>query len=125
MDHAALSKLAEDLKTMGWPWEELLDHAEAAPQWWAELQPGEAFRRLRWTRRLKQWQVASNAGIGQSHVARIEKGADCLVSTLGKLYAALGYTMIITAKLDGTTPRVDPRKEKSPWTEYLEKRGLR
>jgi hypothetical protein len=118
-----LEILKADLANAGWPWEELLDHAEAAPDWWARLPPGEAFRRLRWKNEISQAALGRLAGVSQPQVARVEGLHDCLVSTLDRLYAALGYRMIIIAGLDGSTPRVDPRKVKSAFDLYLEQRA--
>lgn len=106
---------------MGWPWEELLDHAEAAPRWWAALPWNEAFRRLRWTTRLRQAEVARRAGVTQAFVSRFERGrTDIRVSQLRRLYAALGRRACVISELDGSVPRVDPRKEKSPLDLWLE-----
>lgn len=121
----ALRLLKAELEKAGWPFEELLDHAEATPQWWAELAPGKALQRLRWKNRLTQSELGRRAGIGQSHVARIESGKDCRLATLWRLFTALGYKPVIVAALDGANPRVDPRKQPSPWTNYLEEQQKR
>lgn len=122
-DTETVALLSELIRRSGWPFEELLDHAEATPKWWAALAWGEAFKRLRWTKKLTQAEVAARAGFSQSFVSRFEKGRDVRMSELRRLYAALGHKALVIAELDGTKPRVDPRKEPSPLEEYLAERA--
>ena len=68
--------------------------AEKAPAW-AGWTHGEALRRLRMRRGLKRYQLAALAGVSASLVGRLEKGADARLSTLRRLYAALGCAPLI------------------------------
>lgn len=114
MDSESLEILRADLEKAGWPFEELLDHGQAAPQWWAKLPAGEAIQRLRRIAGLTQSELGLRAGVGQSHVARVEAGQDCRLSTLWRLYSAMGYQAVLLPVLDGSNPRLDPRKPISP-----------
>lgn len=44
---------------------------------------------------LTQKQLAERAGVAQAFVARIERGRDVRISTMRRLYEALGYRMVI------------------------------
>jgi hypothetical protein len=104
-----IDELEKSLKRLGWPFEELLDHAAATPAWWAELTPQGMLWRLRKVRRMSQIELGHLTGVGQSHVARIEAGADCRVSTLWSLFRGLGYKPVLVAAYARPEPRVDPR----------------
>lgn len=76
------------------PVRDAMIHAEKAPAW-AGWTHGEALRRLRLRRGLKRYQLAALAGVSASLVGRLEKGADVRLSTLRRLYAALGCRPLI------------------------------
>jgi transcriptional regulator with XRE-family HTH domain len=69
-------------------------YAEKAPAW-AGWTHGEALRRLRLRRGLKRYQLAALASVSASLVGRLEKGADARLSTIRRLYAALGCVALI------------------------------
>lgn len=63
---------------------------------------------LRQFRHLSQAEVAGRAGIKQAAIARIEKREDILLSTLGRVIAAMGGRLSIRADFpDGTTREVN------------------
>ncbi len=68
---------------------------QAASQDWAVLPFGVALRLLRKRLRLKQWELARLIGARQPAVSKIERGADLRLSTLCRLYAALGCDVVI------------------------------
>ena len=45
--------------------------------------------------RLTQAELARLAGVSQSFIARVERGRDVRLSTMRRLYAALGFQMLI------------------------------
>ena len=55
-------------------------------------------KRLRWMRGLNQRQLAEEAGVAQSHVAKAESGADVRLSTIVRLIAALGCRLSLRVR---------------------------
>jgi transcriptional regulator with XRE-family HTH domain len=76
------------------PVRDALAHAEAAPAEFASWPPGECLRRLRVRFNLNRKQLAAKAGVSASLVGRAEKGSDIRLSTLQKLYAAMGCRLL-------------------------------
>lgn len=72
------------------PVRQALAHGEAIPLEWSSWSAGYALRRLRLRFGLKKKDLAQRAGVSPSLVGRAEKGADIRLSTLRRLYAALG-----------------------------------
>jgi len=75
---------------------------------------GRRIARRRLDAGLTQDEVAREAGIGNRTLERIEAGADCQVSTLVRVLAALG----LTEGIEGLVPEVGVRP-----IELLENRG--
>ncbi|MBI3566558.1 MAG: helix-turn-helix domain-containing protein [Elusimicrobia bacterium] len=73
---------------------EALVYAEAAPAEFASWSNHECLRRLRLRCHLNRKQLAAKAGVSASLVGRAEKGADMRLSTLRRLYAALGCRLL-------------------------------
>lgn len=71
-----------------------LAYGEAAPAVFASWSNEERLRRLRIRFGLNRKQLAALAGVSASLVGRAEKGADVRLSTLTKLYAALGCRLL-------------------------------
>ncbi len=71
-----------------------LMHGESAPKEFASWPVPEALRRLRIRFGLNRKQLAAKAGVSASLVGRAEKGADMRLSTLERLYAALGCRLL-------------------------------
>ena len=71
-----------------------LAYAESAPADFASWPAHERLRRLRIRFGLNRKQLATQAGVSASLVGRAEKGADVRLSTLQKLYAALGCRLL-------------------------------
>ena len=72
------------------PVRDAIAHGESAPKDFASWPLHECLRRLRIRFGLNKKELAAKAGVSASLVGRAEKGADMRVSTLRKLYAALG-----------------------------------
>jgi transcriptional regulator with XRE-family HTH domain len=70
-------------------------HGEAAPPEFAGWTHHECLRRLRMRWGLRRKELAAKAGVSASLVGRAEKGADVRLSTLRRLYAALGCRLLI------------------------------
>jgi transcriptional regulator with XRE-family HTH domain len=51
------------------------------------------FQYLRCRFRFTQLELAQKAGLTQSQVSRVESGADCLLSTWARAYAAMGFEL--------------------------------
>ena len=84
----------EKLLDFGNPVRDALVYAETAPAEFAAWPPHECLRRLRLCLHLTRKQLAAKAGVSASLIGRAEKGADVRLSTLRKLYAALGCRLI-------------------------------
>jgi transcriptional regulator with XRE-family HTH domain len=76
------------------PVRDALVHGESAPAEFASWPVHECLRRLRLRFGLNRKQLAAKAGVSASLVGRAEKGADVRLSTLIKLYAALGCRLL-------------------------------
>ncbi|MBI4374828.1 MAG: helix-turn-helix domain-containing protein [Elusimicrobia bacterium] len=72
-----------------------LDLIEKVPAAWRQRPAHFHIWLARKLARLTQAQLASKAGIHQSFVARVERGRDVRLSTMQRLYRALGYRMLI------------------------------
>lgn len=79
----------------GDPVREALLHGEDAPAAFASWPAREVLRRLRIRLELNRRQLAAKAGVSASLVGRAEQGADVRLSTLRKLYAALGCRLLL------------------------------
>ncbi len=76
------------------PIEETFALAERIPSYWRDLRTGAAIRNVRKALHLTQREVASAADISQSHLARLEAGMECRLSTLTRVFAAMGCDLI-------------------------------
>lgn len=79
----------------GDPVRDAIAHGESAPAVFASWPVHECLRRLRIRFHLNRKQLAAKAGVSASLVGRAEKGADVRLSTLRKLYAALGCRLLV------------------------------
>jgi transcriptional regulator with XRE-family HTH domain len=66
-----------------------------APGWWLKQDAGMQLKILREYRRVSLRQLADDAGVNPSVVSRLEKGGEARLATLIKLYAGLGYTLVL------------------------------
>lgn len=73
--------------------ETLLKSAAAGPLELRDWPPERMFQYLRCRLRFTQGVLARKAGLTQSQVSRIESGADCLLSTWTRAYAAMGFKL--------------------------------
>ena len=76
------------------PVREAIAHGEAAPAAFASWPLPEFLRRLRIRFGLKRKELAAKAGVSASLIGRAEKGADVRLSTLRKIYAAVGCRLL-------------------------------
>lgn len=67
--------------------------AAARPRELLEWPPERMFQFVRCRLRFTQDELAHKAGLTQSQVSRIESGADCLLSTWTRVYAAMGFEL--------------------------------
>lgn len=77
------------------PVRDAVKHAEDTPPEYLYWNLPYALRRLRVRLGLKRWQVAALAGVSASVVGRAEKGADIRLSTLAKIFGAMGCRPVI------------------------------
>jgi len=75
------------------PVELLLKSGGEAPGELRSWPPERMFQYLRCRLRFTQLELARKAGLTQSQVSRVESGADCLLSTWTKAYAAMGFEL--------------------------------
>lgn len=77
------------------PVRDAIEHAESTPPEYLYWDFPYQLRRLRIRFGLKRWQLAALAGLSASVVGRVERGADLRLSTLKKLFGALGCRPVI------------------------------
>jgi DNA-binding XRE family transcriptional regulator len=75
------------------PVELLLKSGGDAPAELRNWPPERMFQYLRCRLRFTQLELAQKAGLTQSQVSRVESGADCLLSTWARAYAAMGFEL--------------------------------
>ncbi|MBI2788048.1 MAG: helix-turn-helix transcriptional regulator [Elusimicrobia bacterium] len=75
------------------PVELLLEAGETTPVELRSWPSERMFQYLRCRLRFTQLELAQKAGLTQSQVSRVESGADCLLSTWTKVYAAMGFEL--------------------------------
>lgn len=76
------------------PVRDAIAHGESTPKEFATWPIHECLRRLRIRFHLNRKQLAAKARVSASLVGRAEKGADIRLSTLSKLYGALGCRVL-------------------------------
>jgi transcriptional regulator with XRE-family HTH domain len=84
----------EKIRSFADPVRDTLLFAENAPAEFAAWPAHECLRRLRIRFRMNRKQLAAKAGVSASLVGRAEKGADIRLSTLQRLYVALGCRLL-------------------------------
>lgn len=77
------------------PVRDALAHGESTPETFASWSLGECLRRLRTRFGYTRGALVARAGVSASLVGRAEQGADVRVSTIRKLYAALGCRVVL------------------------------
>ena len=77
------------------PVRDAIVHGEASPAEFSSWTQQECLRRLRIRFGLNRKQLAARAGVSASLVGRAEKGADVRLSTLRRLYSALGCRLLL------------------------------
>ena len=60
------------------------------------MDPGERLRALRLSLEISQRHLAESSGVDQSVVCRLERGADARWETWRRLFAALGFDVVLT-----------------------------
>jgi DNA-binding Xre family transcriptional regulator len=95
MELSAPLNRIDGMKDFPDPVREALKHGESAPAAFASWPAHECLRRLRIRFNLNCKQLAAKAGVSPSLVGRAEKGADVRLSTLKRLYAALGCRLLV------------------------------
>lgn len=94
-DLEALEALSEWMKAQPDPFRDGLKHGESTPGSCASVELGEMLQLMRRRFRLNRVEMALRAGLSARVVSRIEKGADMRLSTLKKLFAAVGCRPVI------------------------------
>lgn len=79
----------------GDPVRDAIAHGEAAPVAFASWPLPELLRRLRIRFNLNRKQLAAKAEVSASLIGRAEKGADLRLSTLRKIFAAVGCRALV------------------------------
>src|SRR5437899_1144280 len=75
--------------------EQLLETVPSLPAEWLELAPDHGFERLRCMLRFSQDELGRKTGMTQARISRIEGGADIRFSVWKKIYAAMGFDLIL------------------------------
>ena len=100
-DAYVLARLEEMVKGPN-PYDVLSEWTNAAPGPWKDMTPGRMLIVLRCHLRVTQDEVAKQGGLTQSQVSRLEGDEDALMSTWRRVYAALGFNVLLmpTSALD-------------------------
>ena len=93
------------------PFEALLRTAVAVPPEWRRRSPEGGFQYLRCRLRFTQDELAAKAGLTQSQVSRLEGGADALLGTWRRAYAAMGFEMTLLPVSGLTLRELERRAE--------------
>jgi len=123
------------LNDFGDPVRDAMAHGEAAPAELASWPLPVLLRRLRIRFGLNRRQLAAKAGVSSSLIGRAEKGADVRISTIRKIFAAVGCRPLVvpagalydmdwdTAHLDNAwidhSSKIAPHVGPSEFTETL------
>lgn len=89
----------------------LLKSGEAAPPELRQWPPERMFQYLRCRFTFTQLELAKKAGLTQSQVSRMESGADCLLSTWIRAYAAMGFDLRLLPVSNATVEDLERRSE--------------
>lgn len=91
--------------------EQLLALGKTGPAEFQKWPPAMMFQHLRCRLRFSQAELARKAGLTQSQVSRIESGADCLLSTWARAYAALGFELKLMPSSNESVEELERRAE--------------
>ncbi len=86
---AALAQAAPSLL------DELLTAGRSLPERWRTMPADEAFEYLRCRFRYGQEELALKTGMTQARISLLEGGADAKLSTWRRVYAAMGFELVI------------------------------
>lgn len=91
--------------------ERLLALGKTGPREFQQWPPAMMFQHMRCRLRFSQAELARKAGLTQSQVSRIESGADCLLSTWARAYAALGFELKLLPTSSESLESLERRSE--------------
>lgn len=109
-DHEALRRLKTALAEPDL-FEEILKASGSLPKTWREWSPERRFEFLRCRLGFTQEELGIKAGLVQSQISRVEGGGDALLSTWTKLYAAMGFELVMLPVSDLTMRQLRERAE--------------
>lgn len=102
----------------------LLKSAETEPRELRGWPPERMFQYLRCRLRFTQGELAQKAGLTQSQVSRVESGADCLLSTWTRVYAAMGFELHLLPAAAASVVELERRAEEGrPEGHWLRQRA--
>ena len=111
-DSEAMSIMAETRAAMGPdPFAILLKAPEALPSEWRGKSADEGFEYLRRRLAFTQDELARKSGVAQSIVSRVEGGADAYLSTWRRIYAAMGFDLMLLPISRLTVEELERRAE--------------
>lgn len=97
----------------------LLAWGKAGPVEFRRWPPAMMFQHQRCRLEFSQAELAHKAGLTQSQVSRIESGADCLLSTWTRAYAAMGFELSLLpsseARIEELKVRADEGRPRAHW----------
>ncbi len=90
----------------------VLRASEAAPRKWREWSLERQFEYLRCRLSFTQAELAAKAGLAQSGISLIEGGGDALMSSWKRLYAAMGFELLVLPVSKASIEELEKRAEK-------------
>ena len=93
------------------PFELILRAADSLPKDWREMGPESGFEFVRCRLRFTQDELAEKSGVAQSIVSRVEDGHDARLSTWRRIYAAMGFDLVILPVSSLTLTELEKRAE--------------
>lgn len=89
----------------------LLKYSGALPRQWREWTSERCFEYLRCRLKFTQDELSQKSNLAQSRISQIEGGSDALLSTWCRLYAAMGFKLILLPVSPLTVEQLEERAE--------------
>lgn len=97
----------------------ILEASGRLPEDWRRVPAERGFEFLRSRLRFTQCELARKSGVAQAQISRLEGGGDALLSTWRRLYAAMGFELLLVPltamSIDELDARADAGRPEGHW----------